>query len=50
MPLSMSLLAFGIGAILANFHMCGIMLVLRLNKSSFQHAHEECESKKAYVF
>ena len=29
MPLSMSLLGFGMGTILANFHMCGIMLVLR---------------------
>ena len=27
-PFSMSLLGFGIGAMLANFHMCGIMLVL----------------------
>ena len=27
--LSMSLLGFGIGIMLANFHMCGIMLVLR---------------------
>ena len=27
---------------LANIHMCGI-------KSSFQHAREECESKRAYV-
>ena len=27
-PLSMSLLGFGIGIMLANFHMCGIMLVL----------------------
>ena len=26
-PLSMSLLGFGIGTMLANFHMCGIMLV-----------------------
>ena len=26
-PLSMSLLGFGMRAILANFHMCGIMLV-----------------------
>ena len=25
----MSLLGFGMGTILANFHMCGIMLVLR---------------------
>ena len=28
-PLSMSLLGFGMGNMLANFHMCGIMLVLR---------------------
>ena len=28
-PLSMSLLAFGMRPMLANFHMCGIMLVLR---------------------
>ena len=40
--LSISLLGFGIGTMLVNFHMCGI-------KSRFQHAREECESKKAYV-
>ena len=28
-PLSMSLLGFGRGTMIANFHMCGIMLVLR---------------------
>ena len=28
-PLSMSLLDFGMGTMLANFHMCGLMLVLR---------------------
>ena len=28
-PLSMSLLGFGMGTMLANFYMCGIMLVLR---------------------
>ena len=28
-PLSMSLLGFVMGTMLANFHMCGIMLVLR---------------------
>ena len=28
-PLSMSLLSFGMGTMIANFHMCGIMLVLR---------------------
>ena len=27
-PLSMTLLGFGMGTMLANFHMCGIMLVL----------------------
>ena len=28
-PLSMSLLGFGMGTMLANFHMCGVMLLLR---------------------
>ena len=28
-PLSMSLFGFRIGTMLVNFHMCGIMLVLR---------------------
>ena len=28
-PLSLSLLGFGMRIMLANFHMCGIMLVLR---------------------
>ena len=28
-PLSMSLLGFGMGTMLANFHLCGIMFVLR---------------------
>ena len=28
-PLSMSLLGFGMGTMFANFHMCGIMFVLR---------------------
>ena len=28
-PLSMSLLCFGMGSMLANFPLCGIMLVLR---------------------
>ena len=28
-PLSMSLLGFGMGTMLGNFYMCGIMLVLR---------------------
>ena len=46
-PLSMSLLGFGMWTMLANFHMCGIMLVLR---AVFEHAREECESKKDYVF
>ena len=29
MPLSMSFLGFGMGTVFANFHMCGIMLLLR---------------------
>ena len=28
-PLSLSLLGFGIGTMSANFHICGIMLLLR---------------------
>ena len=28
-PMSMSLLGFGVGTMLANFHMCSIMVVLR---------------------
>ena len=43
--LSMSLLGFGMRTMFANFHMCGIMLVLR----AVQHARGECESKRAYV-
>ena len=35
---------FGMGTMLANFNMCGIIL------SSFKHACDECESKRAYVF
>ena len=29
-PLSMSLLGFGMGTMLANFHVCGIMVLLRV--------------------
>ena len=43
-PLFMSLLGFGMGTRLANFHVCGIMLVSR---AVFKM---ECESKMAYVF
>ena len=39
----LSLLGFGIGTMLANFHMCGI-------KSSFQHACEESKSKGPMCF
>ena len=46
-PLSVFLLGFGIGIMLANFHVCGIMFFI---KSSFKHTHEECESKSDYVF
>ena len=41
-PLSMSLLGFGMGTMLANFHMCGIMLLLE--------QFYTCKSKRAYVF
>ena len=46
-PLSVSLLGFGIGTMLANFHVWGIMFFV---KSSFKYTREECESKMAYVF
>ena len=46
-PLSMSLLDFGIGTMLANFHMCGIMLVLR---AVFNNVREECGSTRIYMF
>ena len=35
MPLSMSLLCFGMGTMLPNFHMCGIMLMLREDFNMF---------------
>ena len=38
MTFSMYLLGFGMGAMLAKFHMCGIFL-----RVSFQHAREECD-------
>ena len=41
LPLSISLLGFGIGTMLANFHMWYYVGV----KSRFQHAREESESK-----
>ena len=46
-PLSMCLLRFGMGTMLANFHMCGYYLGVQ---SNLQHAREECESKRVYVF
>ena len=45
-PMSMSLLGFGMGTKLANFHMCGIMLVLRAVFNMLVRN----ESKRAYVF
>ena len=45
-PLSMSLLSFGMWTRLANFHMCDIMLVLR---EVFNMLVRECEPKRAYV-
>ena len=44
-PLSISLLGFGMGTMLANFHVLYYVVV----KSSFQHAREEWESKRAYA-
>ena len=46
-PLSMPLLDFGMGTILAIFHICSIIFFL---KSRFKHAREGCGSKRAYVF
>ena len=46
-PLSMALLGFGIGSMLDKFYICFFNVGV---KSSFQHAREECESKKVYVF
>ena len=46
-PLSMSLFGFVKGTILSNFHMCGIMLVLR---AVFNMLVRNAESKMAYVF
>ena len=40
-----SLLGFGIWTMLANFHVRYYFVVT----SSFKHAREECESKRAYV-
>ena len=45
-PLSMSLLNFRMGTMLVNFHVWYYVGA----QSSFQHAHAECESKRAYVF
>ena len=45
-PLSVSLLGFGIGTMLANFHVWYYIFVY----SSLKHTREECESKRAYVF
>ena len=46
--LSVSLLGFGIGTMLANLLPC--MRYYVFVKSSFKHTREECESKRAYVF
>ena len=46
-PLLTTFMGFGMGTMLANFHMCGINVNV---KSSFKHAREECESKRACVF
>ena len=46
-PLSMSLLSFGMVTMLANFHNVWYYGGI---KSRFLNAREECESKWAYVF
>ena len=46
-PLSVSLLGFGIGTMLAKFPCVRYYFFVT---SSFQHTREECESKRAYVF
>ena len=46
-PLFVSLLGFGIWTMLAYFHVCWYYVFV---KSRFKHTHEECESKRAYVF
>ena len=43
-PLSMCMLGFGMGTMLA------IMWYYVVVKSTFKDAHEECESKCAYLF
>ena len=45
-PSSLSLLGFGIGTMLAMFHIVWYYVGV---KSSFQHAREEYEFKRAYV-
>ena len=45
-PLSVSLLGFGLRTMLANFHMGGTVLLL----SSLKLAREECKSNRPYVF
>ena len=45
-PLSMSLLGFGMGDYVSQLCVWYYVGV----KSSFHHAREECESKRAYVF
>ena len=42
----LSVSGFGIGTMLANFHVGGMFFV----KSSFKHTRDECESKRAYVY
>ena len=45
-PLSVSLLGFGIGTVSQLPYVRYYVFV----KSSFKHTREECESKRAYVF
>ena len=42
-PFSMSLLGFGMGTMLTNFHMCGIMLMLRAVGVCLQIFSQNCQ-------
>ena len=53
-PMSKSLLCFGMGTMLANFHMCGIMLVLRavlnmLVRNASRRGYFMCFSVNGYI-
>ena len=49
MPLYMSLLGFGMGTMLANFYMCGIMLLLTL-RTVLNMIVRNASPRGSYVF